>query len=298
MNNPSNNYTNPVPGSLQPSVSPHRTVRLFPKILVTAALGLLLANATGNAATLVSWGGDYLTTSLQNFVLPTATDNSGVRTYEYSASTAIDPGSGVYSGPKFYGALQNNSGTSTPADFDASRVIDNSGTNQIRVWGNTPSAGITNTITGLIFFKPTLNIGETASFGVSDQLNMTISMTGASRLARFAVLNNGQWYLSDDNFTANGAKSITPNGEMWGAWNPTGAPLASTPGSYTTNGSTFTDIEAVGYYFNISNTGANSRIDLTSYTATGTVVPEPGIVGLLACAGMGWMGVRRRNRTV
>lgn len=267
-----------------------------------------LSLAAAEAATIVSFGGDMVSGSYVDLVLPPPEDNGGVRTWPYSAEFAISPPTS-YTGPEFFGALQNAPGDGVPASFPAARITDNVAVDELRVWGNAVTAGQTGVVSGLIFFKPDVEPGSTVTFAESSSLSMTFSMTsssGANRNVRFAVLSGGVWYLSE--MTKNdggGTLSMNdPLAQLWAAWDPAAVPMGAAPSSYGVYGSEFGEIDAIGLYFYVPRKDANDpRFALQSFTgdAVVTPVPEASTVGLLGAAlavygGCRWQGVKRRDK--
>lgn len=261
---------------------------VFPFLAGAAAL-LLITNSL-NATPVVSWGGNTVTNQV-NLVLPTPTDTGATRTWEYDFDTPLLQTSEAYSGLPIYGALQNISGQASPANFSVAR-IENSGTNDvIRIRGNNNLTGETNIISGLIFFKPELESGQTISFATGGSMTLAANTSGTSpRRVRMAVLNDGIWYLSATENQAGFAIANTAT-ELWGTWGPTGAPLSSAPIVFNITGLTFTNIEAVGVWFNLGRPnvggGEQGRLDISSFLVDATVIPEPSVAALLFLAAFG-----------
>ena len=165
--------------------------------------------------------------------------------------------------------------------------------------------GVFSGFQGLMFFKKedfSNYSSSPISFNSSSNASITISQQSAmsgTRGTRFAVLNDGTWYLSNTVRTAGitSSTTITINDlstETWAAWSPLGTVLASTPSSYTVAGSTFTDIQAVGFYFDIGRTGNLSSLDVTNITFN--AIPEPTTWALLAASLTTLVVFRRRRR--
>lgn len=241
-----------------------------------------------NADTIISWDGDVVTNHV-NLILPTPVDNGQIRTWEYDFDTPILSTSGAYSGPEIFGVLQNLSGKGYATNFSVAR-IENSGTNDvIRIRGNADTlSGETNIITGMIFFKPDVESGDTVSFTASSSMTLGASVPGGSpRQIRMSVLNDGVWYLSSSS-NSGGFTISDASAEMWGVWDPTITPLSYTSNpsiTYDTLGSTFTNIQAAGLWYTSGRAGPSQegRLDVSGFlvNATVTPIPEPSTGGIL-----------------
>ncbi len=225
--------------------------------LIVAA-GLLLGGWIAHPATaktIVDWGGDYVTGS-RDLVLPAGVDNGGTRTYPYSATVPITPGSSLYLAPEgksgtFYGASELTSTDGTPRNFGAARVSNN-GTNDWIYFQGVSQVG--GSLQGLVFFSKAhfLNGFNTPTIPL-DHLSgrVLIASLADSGLFRFAVRDgDNQWYLSQSSRTTPGSFVLASLAEeSWGAWDPSGAPIASPPSSFAVAGTALADITGFGYYF-------------------------------------------------
>lgn len=277
--------------------------------LVGIAL-VLCCSRQADAALLVDWGGDYVSSYQQFAGSPTST--AGVTTYLYSKTAPKSPASG-YTGPEFYGAfsLTNSSGTGTPVFTTLTRfgVADSGATDQIRI-GASASTGETVTMRGLVFFQKEDFLGGgnavpvTLDSASSFSLNVSTS-SGSSRQFKMAVYafvdGSWNWYLSQVAGAGGATLNIISAGtSLWGLYsiNESTSPLDSAPlsAAYTVSGSAFEDIGAVGYYFNYtSSAGANTYIYVESFAFNGVAVPEPHTVflGLTALGLVGFHKLRR-----
>jgi len=282
--------------------------------LVGIAL-VLCCSRQADAALLVDWGGDYVSSYQQFAGSPTST--VGVTTYLYSTTAPKSPASG-YTGPEFYGAfsLTNSSGTGTPAftTLDRFGVANSGAADQIRIGAAAPT-GETITMRGLVFFQKEgflgggnagpVTLDNTSSFS----LNVTSSV-GSSRQFKMAVYafvdGSWNWYLSQAAGAGAAALNISNAGaSLWGLYsiNESTSPLDSAPlsAAYTVSGSAFADIGAVGYYFNYtSSAGANATIYVDSFEFNGVAVPEPHAVllGLIALGFFGFCNLRRFRQKI
>lgn len=277
--------------------------------LVGIAL-VLCGGQVADAALLVDWGGDYVSSYQQFSGSPTST--AGVTTYLYSTTAAKSPASG-YTGPEFYGAfsLTNSSGTGTPAFNSLDRFgVANSGVaDQIRIGAVAPT-GETVTMRGLVFFQKEDFLGGgnagpvTLDNASSFSLNV-VSSGGSSRQFKMAVYafvdGSWNWYLSQATGAGAAALNITgADASLWGLYSINGStsPLDSAPSAaaYTVSGSTFADIGAVGYYFNYtSSIGTNTTIYVDSFEFNGVSVPEPHAI-LLGLTALGFVGFHKLRR--
>lgn len=269
------------------------------RILVPVIMAALAWASSARSDAIVDWGGAYVSGS-RGFVLPTAEDDGGVRTFPYSDSAAITPASGYStpagkSGP-FYGALELISNDGTPRNFAQAQVSRESGTGDsfMRVG---QASGVAGSVRGLVFFVKgnflngydgvTLSLG-----GLSGEMNIrAIADTGSFR---FAVRDGSSWYLSETARTTTGDYTIDSlSVENWGLWDPTGSPVAALPAGYATSGGTLNDVTAFGFYFTASRS-SSAAVEVNSFQ----IIPEPGTVSLLlmgtALFGAARFSVRRR----
>lgn len=235
-------------------------------------------------------------TADKNFSLPTATDTPAgtptTRTW-YSATTPLVATGGGYTGPNIYGALQAHNEVSGPVNFTSALVDDRTSSGKsdlITTRLNSTSEG--DIVQGLLFFKKEnfANLSSaTITFDSTSSANMAVGSlkgAGGNRGARLAVQDGSSWYVSSAYFNGSSGSVSIPDLSvaMFASYDPTVAPLGATPTSFTKAGSTFTDIQAVGYYFYLGTTSAvEAGLDLSSFNIT--AVPEPATLGLIASAG-------------
>ncbi|MBE2204017.1 MAG: PEP-CTERM sorting domain-containing protein [Chthoniobacterales bacterium] len=282
--------------------------------LIKTSLGLgtaaLLAITNVNSATVVAdWGGDYVSVD-QALAVPTPVGSAPTWTYKYSASTAISPASG-YTAPSgksgtFYGALEvtNSEAANAASAWDASpRIQNNAAADRIRLRSKALAASGTSAVTGLVFFKKTdfLNsMSSPSQIKFDSTSNFTMSLATNVGSVRLAVLDGSQWYLSSYNFTSGSGNISLSNlaSENFGAWSidSTSAPLPAVPGSFGIAGSTFTDIQAVGFYFSGSTntTGVTPGVQATAFSVS--AVPEPSTSLLMGVGLTGVLLMARRRR--
>jgi hypothetical protein len=270
------------------------------KAILSYAVILLSAstlNAEGIAV--VDWSGLYDTGS-RSLALPSPTDNGGTRTYEFSATNSIVPSSN-YQPPSgksnlFFGVLQNHQINGTPANFGSAFVSPGDVNSTIRIQGGSGDSSIS----GMIFFQKSgfLNGFESGSLALSElDASFNISDHAAtSTTFRFSVQNGTNWYLSESAYTTNGNGTFSQEdlgSIQWGSWDPTGAPINSAPTSFDTLGSSLTDVQSFGFYFNLERDTTTPRFRVDSYTVT--AIPEPGTLALVGIALGSLLLLRRRK---
>lgn len=258
----------------------------------------LLVPLTGSAQVVaVDWGGEMVTVST-DLNLGTATTVDDTRGYAQHSST-LSPTSG-YTGTPFYGAIQNTVSTGAQ-DFNATSVV-NTTPDVFRVDSAVAGSGNTSSMRGLMYFKKAdfaNGLNSTPSLGLVDAtgaFKMTLEQFQSNvggRSLRFAILDSDNWYLSEfayiDQIGFNDTTTVTlnnPASANWGLWSSSEAPaipLDPLPGSYATLGSSFTDIQAVGLFFNGAQTNSNSRLRVSEFEAA--LIPEPSAAMLLLLVG-------------
>jgi len=243
-------------------------------------------------------------TATRPIVLPAPSNPSAnTWTYQYSSTTAINPT--LYTGPRFYGALQvTNTEQSTAAAswYQTPRVVEYTTADRMRLLSAAlATSGGETAASGLIFFqKADFTNGMNNASAVTFDSTSTFSMTRQSSYVaevRLAVMNEGVWYLSQSAFTSDTISLTNLAAQNFGAWNisSTSSPLPAAPTSFTTLGSSLGNIQAVGFYFNgsTSTAGVRAGVDLMSFSVS--AVPEPAVSVLLGL-GLGLALLRARNR--
>ncbi len=244
-----------------------------------AAVLMLVAASVASGGVVVDWSGDYVSAS-RNFYLPATIDSGGTRTYPYSFTNPITPNAGYTapagkSGP-LYGALESTCTDGTARDFAAFRVQNESTNDTIYLQGESQVAG---SLRGLIFFKKSDFLGKYGTGNLSlDRVRGRINLLalGDSGSIRFAVRDGGgQWYVSQTVRTTTGILEMEwLSGGNWGAWDPTGAPLAALPVAYAVAGSAIQDVTAFGYYFTASRGHSTFSIKVGDFKIE--QIPAPG----------------------
>lgn len=287
-------------------------------IISLAMAGIIIAAfgaGTARAATVIHYDsvtGNYTGgkaapfggTNNPHFTLPTPVDNGKTRTWKYSDTTPISP-TNDYTGPAIYTALQTV-GVSSAQDFWYKSGINNGlgTTNSFVVAGEYQS-----TVTAMVFFKPTVNLGETVSFDATSSiiLNMLVAQDSHTNWfnenLRFVVQNEGLWYISQSPFytSTNTTWTLTNVGSAnFASFDPEDkAPLPTIPASgYTSLGSSFTNITGVGFYADsFGRTNNYPYMSLTDFAVNATVVPEPVTAALLVFAAVSVLVFARRRKS-
>lgn len=275
--------------------------RLLPCLLLAAPLVHAQVSLVNFNST------DYVAGS-PNLVLPTPTLDgvTNTNTWAVSTSASLIPSSG-YTGPTFYGGIEYTRGGSASAPtLGQTQVVNNATADRITIGSGRSEAN--QTLSTLIFFKKENFIngaasGESVSFNSTSTATIRTagSSTATGGVIRAAVLNDGVWYLSSSSVVSGFSGSLTIanlSAQSWGVFDP--ADLSAAPSSFTVAGSTFTDIQALGFWGQaIRGATANlvtisvDQIDFTGLVA----VPEPSSAAALAGLGvLGLAGLRRRRR--
>jgi hypothetical protein len=282
------------------------TMKMSLKLLAAVAV---VSAANLNAATmLMDWGSTTYVTSAASFSNPAPTDSGLTRVYPYSSATAVSPSSG-YTGPTFYAAIQYSQASGTLSNITRQIANDNTNGDYISLTTASPT-NVSNTLNALIFFKksdfqngmstPTVTLDSTSAFNITRGNG---GFTANTKSVRAAVLDGTQWYLSSasvDPTANNTTYTILADASagMWGTYDPTTTPMGTIPSSFTTPGSSFTNIQAVGFFVDATrtSTGANSNIFASFSGFEASAIPEPATWALLAAVGTFFMVTRRRRR--
>jgi len=274
------------------------TKQLMTRSVAFATALLLGAPLFAQPQTIIHWGGDHVSGSSNLNLLNAATADTGAT--RVWAPSIVTPTTN-YSAPAgrigpFSGTFQNTAAAASA--FNALSVL-NSGTADL-INFRAGGSGDTN-VKGLVYFvksdflnMSTSSIGLT---GMTGTLNVNAQPSTTAEY-RFAVLDSGNWYLSQTSTAVTGDFEISNFGTTnWGAWSvpsgPTPSPFAALPGSFTTAGEDLTNVQAVGFYFDSSRTGGQAQGSFASFQII--AIPEPGTLALLGIA-LGSLLLFRRKR--
>lgn len=288
---------------------------LYPVTLFISVSAVSLLKA---AVPLLVWGDQHYVETTTSFSgTPVVADN--VARYAYSWDNPLSPGSG-YTGPRFWGTVEARAGKQAIDDGltpGFSRIDINSGTAariRIDASGVNSAPAPRGSLHGLIVFKKSeflgsaSTVGSTVQFDQDSQLSLDASSLNSSpRGVRFAVHakveEEWKWYLSETNITVAGMLAIDDAaGANWGEWAgpSTTTLLPDAPTEFTTLGSTFEDIDAVGYYFFMSNSSNGSSAPFMQFgefsVSAVTTIPEAQHLAILSAMGLFVVCFLGRNR--
>lgn len=279
-----------------------------------------LAIVSARAATIVSWGGDYVSAN-QVFVNTTTASPSSYRTYTkagQSYSTLLNsfqnltPGAG-YSGPSgktanFSGGFMGSAGTGAAVPggtggitgaINSRAVLENGANDRISISLQTTNPQIRGAIT---FAKADFFAGmnlEPVGFDSSSSLSFSGIMGGVRPVGRWLVQDGSVWYISLATITQSVSNVVEThalsdlNNMQWAVYAPT---LSDTAGTYFINEAptssyaahVFENVQSVGVFFDsygqpASGDGSSySRFALQSFSASAVAVPEPSMLGFIA----------------
>lgn len=289
--------------------------------VLALALGLAsTATREGHAATIVSWGGNYVSAN-QVFTDTTTASPNSYRTYTnagQSYSTLknslqnLTPGSG-YVAPSgktanFSGGFMGSSGTGpagiggvngTDSALSSRAVLDNGANDRISLSLSAPNPQIRGAIT---FSKADFLSDfsqETVGFDLTSTLSFSGILGGVRPIGQWLVQDGSIWYISLSTITQSASNTVEThtladlNNALWAVYTPT---LSDTAGAYFINAApasgyaahTFSDVQAVGIFFDSYGQPASpdgssySRFALQTFSASAVAVPEPAISILMA----------------
>lgn len=214
-----------------------------------------------------------------------------------------------YANQALYGVFQTF-GDVALAPFDAPNYViegtaGNTNLHGILSYGVKGAAPNTSSkITGLFSIQAAdfLNCGVAPGDTLSSvSLDIQDIRGDESATARLAVKNGGAWYLSDISASGNQVPTnLVYSGGNWAAFTPADAsstlPTTGQGLTYDVNGTTLSNIEEVGFFFEGGASGTSrARLRVQSFEVTTLPVPEPTILGLITLVG-GFALVRRRFR--
>jgi hypothetical protein len=297
------------------------TLRTFAlPVLIGAAFTCTNAGAT----TVVNFDGianAYLTNGANEVIpVPSPVNPEGTNDYiyGYSATSSLSPNN--YTGPTFYGGLWMTSDTGGLTGYTTTRMRRSYTNPTTQVTHQTQLEYAMNTHAGIVASGASFTAflgrdfvgaapGTAFSLDTSSSISVTIS-TGSQSTVRFALLADGQWYLREAVVTPTsglgGTLSLSGQNLLnsaWSLWDPNGGPngrLADLSTDFSVLGSSFSNIEGVGYYTAYNASASNQYAYMSQFSANlaPVAVPEPSTValGLIGAAGIGLAAYRRRSR--
>ncbi len=288
-------------------------VRYIPVLGLVAALSAPL-----EAAPIVLWGGTghvSADTELNNspraagYIAESAinggTDVNGdgdtldkVASLAFSETAPLNPTSG-YTGPTFHGGFLAVAGSSS-ATFEAFKIVNNAAGDYL--WWLTRHA---TTGMPVVFDLAQFDASADHYQAGPDSTLSVDTLNGWAASGRFLVRNAGQYYLSEAPIALGGNNDVTNHvttsiyvaSTMW-------APYALADGNtdvifsgsaFSVSGSTFTDIDAIGWYTYVHPTAAKFGVSGLRADLVAVPTPEPGTLALLLAGGCA-LTVRRRRR--
>jgi hypothetical protein len=259
-----------------------------PKLIPLALLALFIVKPYLQAAnvTAVNWGGDYVSgnqtfTALTGFSTTTPIHNN------LGASGIVYGGARTLNSTYRYGQFPDNTGITDWGDVDEMSFC----------WpGNASSSAW-----GEVFWQKAdfLNGASSAPFVQFDsQSSLSVSISGTPAVTRFVVQDAGVYYVSNLSFATSTTLNDPNNLTTWAPYIITSSSLPFDQTSPVFAQHTFSDIQAIGYYFDSqNNTNQIYHYAVTGFSAQ--VVPEPTSLALLVVSAsfMPSVGYREIVRT-
>lgn len=287
-----------------------------------ALLGVTFACSTAKATTVVNFDGianAYLTSGNKTIPLPNPVNPAGTNDYIYAYSSTRSLVPSDYVGPRFYGGLWMTSDTGTLTGFTSNRIRQNYTNPNTLVTHQTQFEYAINSHPGVVASGASFTAflgqdfagaapGTTFSLDTTSSISLTIS-TGSQTTVRFAILADGHWYLSQTEVTPSsgfgGTLSLSGQdllNSAWSLWDPNGGPngrLADLSTDFSVLGSSFGQIEGVGYYTAYNPSESNQYAYISQFNAdlTPVAVPEPSTVALAALGAVGLILAVARQRS-
>jgi len=297
------------------------------KFLNTTAATVLITSITSITAwcseTVVNWPASFsLIGGGMSFELGTLSTGNNVEIYRnlnfgqtpfLMSGASRDEGAVIYSGISLYGAVEY---TNSNGSFSSYARLKSDPT--LVEFGEQSIEGSDTGLRGLLVFAKddfTDAPNSTVSLDSQSSLSVNVNWHNADELiCRVAILSEGSWYLSEtshmDSAESGNTYSFTQSdleAEMFGMWDPgnTG-PIPEIPGNFNVQGTSLTNIEAIGYYFDHFRAAANSWLDIDSVEISALVesggstemnwakwvVDENGFVDTGTFMGWLWVGAK------
>jgi len=274
------------------------TIRIHTLLVCTQTI--LLSSLTASIA-LLDWpdASDIEgTLSFQNMGSPeTTTNRQTYRQLNLGGTPLLVAETGIYNGIDVYGAVEYFDSSNS---FSESTYARTQNSPDVLQYGKQSVSGSDTGMKGLTAFAKadfaSLSGSSMVSFDSNSQFDMIVNWENSDSLTlRFAVLDGSQWYLSEtsasDTFSISDLAS-----ENFGAWNPgSSGILGAEPGAFSTSGSSISDIQGVGLYFDHTRAGNSGWLQIENISVT--AVPEPSsyatIAGILSLV---LLAMRKRFR--
>jgi hypothetical protein len=247
------------------------------RMLFVLTAAIVASTSFASAATIVNWGGNYVSMNVPFR-----------RSLSFSDTLPLNPISN-YAGTSqvFYGGAQTANGLTGFTDSGPfSTGVNNTGnSNQLRdsimfYWQGSPSA----TTEGVILWKKANFLGTTNSATIyfDSQSSLFIEPNSVALPIRFVVQDGTTYYISNVSYsvstsqTVPGTATLTDpnNSTTWAPYNPS-ANIDFDASTATFSRHSFTNIQAVGYYFEFEMQGfAEVPFSVQQFTVNASVTVE------------------------
>lgn len=253
---------------------------------ITKALTFCLISSSVLAETnIINWQGDFASAdALLNLGTSVAT-NEG-ETWAYNINSPKSPiGNYNAAAPSavFYGVFQTSTRGSAAAAPQTRVMNMPGGKDRIVLRTGAVPANAEAALQGMIFWKleDSLDAASRGVLNLSAFRNFSAEIAFARGIvsARFAVMNQGKWYLAETPWTvetgSSGQENVsyllpTPSREAWAEWplSEETSELPSVPEEFPVAGTSLDHITAIGIFFSAKYTKNRAAIEFSSITAT------------------------------
>jgi len=278
-------------------------MNVAPRVL--GFLALLSLTSALNAALMVDWGGNYVSSNAP-FSNPDNGATPPVAVTQYGGFSGgspllLSPSNG-YSGTSsiFYGQIIRTSGTatftSTPSGtLGGTRVTDASSTDQLALKLDSSNAS------ALFLWKQTnflngLNTGI-LDLGAGSTVSTTVDTFAIGVAGRAVVKSAGSYYISSAIFSGTGTSSLDLTTLSWSTYDPATS-ISSIGSSFgLVSGGVIGDVTEIGFFTGV-NGGTNAvRLSSVEFNFSPAAVPEPSSYALLAGGVSAFFVLRRKKRS-
>ena len=228
-----------------------------------------------------------------------SSSNGNYMIWNYSTNTALFNGSAAES-TKVYGGFQHYSSNGTLAAGNQQISVSGGvgGANRLAINANVGSGGSRST--GVVFWdKNDFLAGNTDSdevrFDASGSLSMFIPNVTDATDYRWVIRNGDVFYVSNAKLSADTTNILSgTDSVLWAEWDPSIDFTIIPSSGYTTSTLDFTDVTAIGIYFDASRPNAIGRFRIDGFVANLNVVPEPATLAMLGIGMAVVFGARKR----
>ena len=291
-------------------------------LLATLTLGFPGPDA--RAATILNFGGDYVSSTLTGGRAGVASSEAGVggfdtnddgdqldnlRSVPFNGTATWNPTSG-YTGPNYYGGIVATRSANSTASTLVTGMHENGSADGIQLGAGSGGSG-GGAIRAVVLFAKAdfLNGGDTNLVTFDGLSNMSLTVYNVSAggsptfQVRFVVRDGASnYYLSESNSTFTGsngtsfsiANLATQNFAAYtGLADGVTGPIDWDGTSYSTLGSTFGNITGAGFYFQSDSGQTIATKGFSAFSVNAAMVPEPA-AGMALLGGFGLLALRRR----